>query len=171
LLLKDAKGKVSEHNISYQERTNIIEAIIHSSLVPIGFRPTITITIMETTGTLDEETTTFFDAIRDESKHTNYFFEIFGNNNWKHVSVRTTKKPWRMPPCSINPRRPFKGSQFILALVMGTTLLCTQISPSPKASLDNRAAKKCAAKMGVAIVQDGDIMTPAAVKVCELVAD
>lgn len=57
------------------------------------------------------------------------------------------------------------------ALVTGTALLClvcTKLSPSPKASLANRAAKVCAGKIGV-IVGD-DVMSMAAVKVCELVA-
>ena len=60
------------------------------------------------------------------------------------------------------------------ALVTGTALLClvcTQLSPSPKYSLANRAAKACAAKMGVVIVQGGDTMSPAAIIVCESVAD
>jgi hypothetical protein len=65
------------------------------------------------------------------------------------------------------------------ALVAGTALLClvcTLLTPSPKAHLANRAAKACAAKMGV-LVDDGPstssstILSPAAIRVCELVTD
>ncbi len=63
------------------------------------------------------------------------------------------------------------------ALVTGTALLClvcTQVSPSPKAALANRAAKACAAKMGVLVEnapKDGPTLIASAVRVCELVAD
>ena len=62
------------------------------------------------------------------------------------------------------------------SLVTGTALLClvcTQLSPTPKASLANRAAKSCAAKMGV-IVNDSNqqpILSSSACRVSELVAD
>ena len=62
------------------------------------------------------------------------------------------------------------------ALVSGTALLClvcSQLSP-PKASLANRAAKACAAKVGVIVdraTSNSSELTPAAVSVCEIVAD
>lgn len=63
------------------------------------------------------------------------------------------------------------------SLITGTALLClvcTQLSPSPKSALANRAAKACAAKMGVLVEnapQDGARLSVAAVRVCEQVAE
>ena len=56
-------------------------------------------------------------------------------------------------------------------------LVCSLLSPSPKASLANRAAKTCAAKMGVMVVDESGtglspaLLSPAAIRLCELVAD
>ena len=63
------------------------------------------------------------------------------------------------------------------ALLTATALLClvcTQLTPSPKGSLANRAAKACAAKMGVIILgssgTSGDIVN-AAITLNEIVAE
>eukprot|EP00934_Nitzschia_sp_Nitz4_P005995 Nitzschia sp. Nitz4//scaffold68_size99682//22254//25922//NITZ4_004556-RA/size99682-processed-gene-0.36-mRNA-1//-1//CDS//3329556569//5985//frame0 len=58
------------------------------------------------------------------------------------------------------------------ALVTGSALLCLvcTIISSTKASTANRAAKACAAKMGV-LVETSSTLTPAAVQLCEQVAD
>lgn len=60
------------------------------------------------------------------------------------------------------------------ALVTCTALLalvCTQLRPSPKASLTNRATKACAARIGVLVANDGNNLSDAAVAVCEAAAD
>jgi len=64
------------------------------------------------------------------------------------------------------------------SLVTGTALLCLVcmlLNPTPKSSLANRAARACAAKMGVFVVEethDGSSpLSPAAIRVCELVTD
>jgi hypothetical protein len=50
-------------------------------------------------------------------------------------------------------------------------LVCTHLRPSPKASLANRAAKACAAKIGVLFENNGHRLSVAAVAVCESVAE
>lgn len=61
------------------------------------------------------------------------------------------------------------------ALLTGTALLClvcTQLSPNPKGSLANRAAKACAAKMGVVILgPDTRHISDASIAVNEIVAE
>jgi hypothetical protein len=61
------------------------------------------------------------------------------------------------------------------ALLTGTALLClvcTQLSPGPKGSLANRAAKACAAKMGVVILgADTKHISDASIAVNEIVAE
>lgn len=58
------------------------------------------------------------------------------------------------------------------ALVTGSALLClvcTLMTSNSKAAMANRAAKACAAKMGVLV--DSSSLSPAAISVCELVTD
>ncbi|KAG7369653.1 coatomer gamma subunit appendage platform subdomain containing protein [Nitzschia inconspicua] len=63
------------------------------------------------------------------------------------------------------------------ALLTATALLClvcTQLTPSPKGSLANRAAKACAAKMGVVILGSNGIsseVTKSSIEVNEIVAE
>jgi Vam6/Vps39-like protein vacuolar protein sorting-associated protein 39 len=63
------------------------------------------------------------------------------------------------------------------ALLTATALLClvcTQITPSPKGSLANRAAKACAAKMGVVILGSNGIssqVSDSSIEVNEIVAE
>ena len=50
-------------------------------------------------------------------------------------------------------------------------LVCAHLRPSPKASLANRAAKSCAAKIGVLVGNHGLKLSDAAIGVCESVAE
>ncbi|VEU33834.1 unnamed protein product [Pseudo-nitzschia multistriata] len=62
------------------------------------------------------------------------------------------------------------------ALLTSTAILCLvcmQLSPSPKGSLANRAARECASQMGVVLLDDGNNrgISNAAIQVNEMVAD